>query len=187
MNERKLWSSEVTIPTLRRIIDSPNLSTTTRNQPWNGTKSQKNSTKHPSIREPASSAENGKNLPYHRWHNQLKPGIENDRNWTENEVDKLLKAQGEVGNKWAHIAKELPGRTDNSIKNFFYSTLRKALRKVNCYVVCHRKEPFFKNIKEFKNCVLSKLLAVSEGRHEGKMYLKTDNVFKGARGILTYM
>lgn len=44
-----------------------------------------------------------------------------------------------MGNKWTAIAQFLPGRTDNNIKNYFYSMLRKSLRKVNHYVYGHKK------------------------------------------------
>lgn len=42
----------------------------------------------------------------------------------------IFESHRKLGNRWADIAKELPGRTDNIVKNYFYSTLRRELRKV---------------------------------------------------------
>jgi len=65
-----------------------------------------------------------------RWHNHLDPNINKD-NWTETEELKLFECQKNFGNKWSEIARYLPGRTDNSIKNHFYSTIRRNIRRYN--------------------------------------------------------
>ena len=64
-----------------------------------------------------------------RWHNHLNPAVKKGP-LTPKEEKLVFEAQQEYGNKWADIAKLLEGRTDNVIKNHFYSTLRRQLRKI---------------------------------------------------------
>lgn len=63
-----------------------------------------------------------------RWKNHLDPSIKKG-NWETHEDELILELQSKLGNKWATIAKYLPGRTDNAVKNRFNSTLSRRLRQ----------------------------------------------------------
>lgn len=100
-------------------------------------------------------------VPDCRWCNVLDPSIKRDE-WAEHELRILFEAQQELGNvraarvstrntrplcsrgmapsslflrqKWSEIAKRLPGRPEAAVKNTFYSSQRRARRRLQRYV-----------------------------------------------------
>ncbi|KAF3645496.1 Myb-related protein [Capsicum annuum] len=61
-----------------------------------------------------------------RWMNYLRPEVKRGP-FTIEETETVIKMYQELGNRWAAIARRLPGRTDNEVKNFFHTHLKKHL------------------------------------------------------------
>ncbi|TYI51758.1 hypothetical protein E1A91_D12G198900v1 [Gossypium mustelinum] len=76
-----------------------------------------------------------------RWTNYLRPGIQRG-NFTEQEEKMIIHLQALLGNRWAAIASYLPQRTDNDIKNYWNTHLKKKLKKVETRVDGQNQEGF---------------------------------------------
>nr|AIS39994.1 MYB3 [Lithospermum erythrorhizon] len=61
-----------------------------------------------------------------RWINYLRPDLKRG-NFTEDEDELIIKLHSLLGNKWSLIAGRLPGRTDNEIKNYWNTHIRRKL------------------------------------------------------------
>ncbi|XP_008797850.2 MYB-like transcription factor 4 [Phoenix dactylifera] len=61
-----------------------------------------------------------------RWINYLRPNVKRG-NFEEDEEDLIIKLHALLGNRWSLIAGRLPGRTDNEVKNYWNSHLRRKL------------------------------------------------------------
>ncbi|KAJ1265040.1 hypothetical protein BS78_08G047600 [Paspalum vaginatum] len=75
-----------------------------------------------------------------RWINYLRPDLKRG-NFTAEEDDLIINLHGLLGNKWSLIAGRLPGRTDNEIKNYWNTHIRRKLLARGIDPKTHRPLP----------------------------------------------
>ncbi|KAK3153932.1 hypothetical protein QOZ80_2BG0183400 [Eleusine coracana subsp. coracana] len=73
-----------------------------------------------------------------RWINYLRPDIKRG-NFTAQEEDLIVRLHKELGNRWSAIAAQLPGRTDNEIKNVWHTHIKKRLQDADS--AARKKQP----------------------------------------------
>ncbi|XP_044950232.1 transcription factor MYB20-like [Hordeum vulgare subsp. vulgare] len=72
-----------------------------------------------------------------RWTNYLRPDLK--RGLLSDEEEKtVIDLHEQLGNRWSKIAAQLPGRTDNEIKNHWNTHIKKKLRKMGIDPATHK-------------------------------------------------
>ncbi|XP_027337955.1 transcription factor MYB35-like [Abrus precatorius] len=83
-----------------------------------------------------------------RWSNNLKLDLKHD-NFTTQEEDLIIKLHAAIGSRWSIIAQQIPGKTDNDVKNYWNTKLKKKLSQMGIDPVTHK--PFSKLIADYGN------------------------------------
>ncbi|KAG6541964.1 hypothetical protein Mapa_016601 [Marchantia paleacea] len=77
-----------------------------------------------------------------RWINYLRPDIKHG-SFTEEEEKTIYRLHAQIGSRWSLIAAQLPGRTDNDIKNYWNTRLKKKLLERASNMWCGRPHHSF--------------------------------------------
>ncbi|GMJ09356.1 WEREWOLF 1, myb domain protein 66, WEREWOLF [Hibiscus trionum] len=105
-----------------------------------------------------------------RWMNYLSPNIKKGE-FSEEEEDLIIRLHRLLGNRWSLIAKRVPGRTDNQVKNYWNSHLRKKLGIKNQN---EKRVDFCQSSKQVKECDYHHQAAMDSSPGDGTTEITVD-------------
>ncbi|KAA8526450.1 hypothetical protein F0562_008347 [Nyssa sinensis] len=82
-----------------------------------------------------------------RWMNYLRPDIKRG-NLSKEEEGVIINLHESLGNRWSAIAARLPGRTDNEIKNYWHTYIKKRSKKNS---ISHAPELSSSDLSQYKS------------------------------------
>lgn len=118
-----------------------------------------------------------------RWINYLRPDLKRG-NFTEEEDELIIKLHSLLGNKWSLIAGRLPGRTDNEIKNYWNTHIRRKLLSRGVDPTTHR--PMNEQLSDVKTISFNTVVAKQEDKNDSSTTLvgfecKQENIMREER------
>ncbi|GAV91174.1 Myb_DNA-bind_6 domain-containing protein [Cephalotus follicularis] len=125
-----------------------------------------------------------------RWANHLRPNLKKGA-FTQEEEQLIIELHAKMGNKWARMAAHLPGRTDNEIKNYWNTRIK---RRQRAGLPLYPPEVSFKALQESQHGQsISGIANADKGHHDrlqSNSYEITDVMFdsrKANQGFLPYV
>ncbi|KAK7356212.1 hypothetical protein VNO80_15479 [Phaseolus coccineus] len=100
-----------------------------------------------------------------RWINYLRPDLKRGA-FSQQEENMIIELHAVLGNRWSQIAAQLPGRTDNEIKNLWNSCLKKKLRQRSIDPNTHKPLSEVENGKDIPPSTDKSNQKASLGSHE---------------------
>ncbi|XP_059652194.1 transcription factor MYB61 [Cornus florida] len=114
-----------------------------------------------------------------RWINYLRPDLKRGT-FSQQEENLIIELHAVLGNRWSQIAAQLPGRTDNEIKNLWNSSIKKKLRQRGIDPNTHK--PLSEVESEEKVSTTSKSNEKASSGNDEMNLVQAENSDKGIAG-----
>ncbi|KAL2523955.1 MYB-like protein [Abeliophyllum distichum] len=119
-----------------------------------------------------------------RWTNYLRPDIKRGR-FSFEEEETIIQLHSILGNKWSAIAARLPGRTDNEIKNYWNTHIRKRLLRMGIDPVTHSPRLDLLDLSTVLNSSLYSSSQLNFSRLLGMQHIINPELLRLATSILS--